>query len=61
MNGIQVGFPYVMQFFAERMAKRNAAAPAQAAVVPEPAAAAKLAPVQTAAAVDADGDEVLLN
>jgi ubiquinone biosynthesis protein len=61
MNGIQVGFPYVMKFFADRAAARNAAATVEPAPKPEPATAPALAPVQTAAAADADGDEVLLN
>jgi predicted unusual protein kinase regulating ubiquinone biosynthesis (AarF/ABC1/UbiB family) len=61
MNGIQVGFPYVMKFFADRAAARSAAAPPAPAPQPEPVAAAKLAPVQATAAADADVDEVLLN
>lgn len=50
MNGIQVGFPYVMQFFADKAAKKAAAAAPAPVKVAEPAAPA----VETT-------DEVLLN
>nr|HEX4314405.1 AarF/UbiB family protein [Kofleriaceae bacterium] len=59
MNGIQVGFPYVMQFFQDRAAKR--AQDAAAAVKPALPAPAPVAPSPTAPAPALDPDEALLN
>ncbi len=60
MNGIQVGFPYVMQFFAERAQKR--AAEAAAVAKPEPPKPPEPPPVAVAkVAAEGDVDEALLN
>ena len=58
LNGIQVGFPYVMQFMMERNAKRLADASAKPAPADVKPAETKPA---TAAAEPAPADEALLN
>ena len=67
LNGIQVGFPYIMQFIMERNAQRlaeAAAAKAETASTPAPAPPAKVdvaKPDPTPAPHKADADSELLN